>query len=143
MPMNVAPAAPAGPIAVQLPDNPIKQSMRRNAYAAGAVLAKYTGDTQQPVLMHIAEDYTERVAARTGNVPPFLNFEQIVRDPNFVAVFRQYNVKKDEAGDLVSAKRGFALNGELIGGVPNGFLYSTLAGVAYFGWKYYKKKRGG
>ncbi len=141
MPSNVDPtgmtAAPQPRPA--LPDNPIKAATRRNAYMAASVMARYGGDAAQPVLSQIAADYTEQVAMRTFNQPPPLTFDQLIMDPLFQETFRKYNVKQTPSGDLVSAKRGLALNAEFFKGVPNGLLYSTLAGVAYFAYKYFKK----
>lgn len=122
------------------PDNPFKAAMRRNAYMAASILARYSGDEPQNVLTSIANEYTEIVASKTLGHPPFLTFQQIALDPNFQDVFKRRNVKTGEHG--VTSVGGFGIKDELINGVPNTFLYSGLASVAFLGYRYWAKKRG-
>ncbi len=121
-----------------LPDNPFKDALRRNAYDAARIVVNYTGEKDPASLKKIAEDYTEVVAAKTRNIPPILTREQIIADPNFQALVMKADIKKDAKGEIVG---GWGLKDELIHGIPNGFLYSGLATVGYFGYQWWKKRK--
>lgn len=126
---------------ITAPDNAFKAAMRRNAYMAASILARFTGDETQDALMKIADEYTELVASRTMQRPPFLTFQQIAMDPNFQETYKKANIKN--TGDKVVSVGGLGLKDELIPGVPNTFFYSTVGGIAYFAWKWYKGRKGG